>query len=178
MNRRSVWSRLVGGLALSFLLAACAGPASPLAPGSAASFSGADLAVATTEISHDPPPDEVFIDENPCTNEDTEVTFHFLHYVERLTLDGAGGSHLQISGVLEVTTDDGFSGHGQYIVERASVTAGGVEQNTPTKLSVTLGNGTGQRVVVHILAHLVIVDGEVVVDFEIERIECRGKPVA
>lgn len=165
------------GLALSFLVAACAGPASPLAPDSAASFSGADLAAATTETSHERPDDFVETDLNPCTGEEIEITFHYLQYVEHFTSDGAGGGHFQLSGVLEVTTDDGFSGRGQ-IRARESLPAGVVGQFAEFELSVTLGNGTGQRVVVHILTHLVVVDGEVVVDVEVESIECLGKPVA
>jgi hypothetical protein len=176
MNRRNVWSRLVGGLALSFMVAACAGPASPLAPDSAASFSGSDLAAATSETSHEPPDDFVETDTNPCTGEETEITYHFLQYVEHFTGDGAGGGHIEGSAVIEVTTADGFSGRAHFRFSE-SLTAGDVEQHAEA-FSITVGNGTGQRIAVHGIFHIVIVDGEVVVDFESGSEECLGKPVA
>jgi hypothetical protein len=177
MSRRVVWVHLVCGSALSLAVAACAEPGqrSPLEPDTAASFSGSSLAAATSETSHELPSNEVFTDTNPCTGEQTEVTFHYLQYVSHLTEDGKGGVHAETSGVLEVTTDDGFSGRGQ-IRTRDSWSAGDVFQEG-FGLSVTLSNGTGQRVVVHIVGHLVIVDGVPTVDLAIESLECKGKPV-
>lgn len=177
MNRRIVWLRIVGGFALSFLVAACADPGKqslPLAPDTAASFSESSLAAATSETSHTPPPDEVESGINPCTGDPSNVTYHFLQFVEHFTEDGAGGVHLEASGVLEVTTDDGFSGRGHFR-GRFSVPASGVSQDA-SGASVTLGNGTGQRVVFHAVAHLVIVDGVPIVDLDIESAECQGKP--
>ena len=74
-----------------------------------------------------------------------------------------------------MTTDDGFSGRGE-TGTRESWSAGDVSQEG-FGLSVTLGNGTGQRLVVHIVGHLVIVDGVPTVELEIESLECQGKPV-
>jgi hypothetical protein len=178
MTRRGVWLHLVCGSALSVAVASCAGPGqrSPLAPDTAAPFSESSLAAATSETSHEVPADEVFTDTNPCTGESVEVTFHYLQYVAHSTEDGKGGVHAETSGVLEVTTDDGFSGRGQ-VRARNSWSAGDVSQEG-FGLSVTLGNGTGQRVVVHIVGHLVIVDGVPTVELEIESLECQGKPVA
>lgn len=155
----------------------CAQTSSPTSPSSSASSAvpaGSSLAAATSETSHTLPPDEVFTDINPCTGELIEVTFHYLQFVSHFTEDGAGGVHFGMSGVLEVTTDDGFSGRGQ-IRGRFSGPASDVSQEA-FGLSVTLGNGTGKRVVVHIVGHLVIVDGVPIVDLEIESLECQGKP--
>jgi hypothetical protein len=149
-------------------------PTSPSSSASSAVPAGSFLAAATSETSHTLPPDEVFTDINPCTGDPTEVTFHYLQFVAHFTEDGAGGLHSATSGVLEVTTDDGFSGRGQ-VRTRFSGPASDVSQEA-FGLSVTLGNGTGQRIVVHIVAHLVIVDGVPIVDLEIESIECQGKP--
>jgi hypothetical protein len=177
MSRRSVWVHLVCGSALSVVVAACAGPGqrSPSAPDTAAPFSGSSLAAATSETTHELPSDEVFTDTNPCTGESAEITFHYLHYVAHVTEDGKGGVHAETSGVLEVTTDDGFSGRGQ-IRGRNSWSAGDVSQEG-FGLSVTLSNGTGRRLVVHIVGHFVIVDGVPTVDLSIESLECQGKPV-
>jgi hypothetical protein len=155
----------------------CAQTSSPTSPSSSASsavLAGSSLAAATSETSHTLPPDEVDTDINPCTGDPTDITFHYLQFVSHSTEDGAGGLHFEASGVLEVTTDDGFSGRGQ-LRTRSSGPASDVSQEA-FGLSVTLGNGTGQRVVVHIVGHLVIVDGVPIVDLGIESIECQGKP--
>ena len=155
----------------------CAQTSSPTSPSSSASSAvpaGSSLAAATSETSHTLPPDEVFIDINSCTGDPTEITFHYLQFVSHLTDDGAGGLHFQASGVLEVTTDDGFSGRGE-VRGRFAGPASDVSQEA-FGLSVTAGNGTGQRLVVHVVQHFVIVDGVPIVDLEIESIECQGKP--
>jgi hypothetical protein len=43
--------------------------------------------------------------------------------------------------------------------------------------SATLTNGSGQRVLVTVAAHLTLVDGEVTVDHAIDSVRCVGKPV-
>jgi hypothetical protein len=75
-----------------------------------------------------------------------------------------------------VSTSDGFRGRGTFSFTGAN-SIGGNMQIDSQRQSVTLGNETGERVVLHGVATNVRVNGGVThVDLEKFSLECVGKP--
>jgi hypothetical protein len=130
-------------------------------------------------VDHTLPPD-VIIPNVPsiCPGGLVTVTLHFVKFIYHETLDATGGGHFNTTSVFELTTSDGFSGHG-HITMGGKFGPGhsGIEQQRFTE-TITAGDGSGQRVVVHHVMHVVFKDGVPIVEFAIDRIECLGKPVA
>lgn len=123
---------------------------------------------------HDVPPDETFTDVNPCTGQPTTITQHYTKFVLREGPDGAGGFHVTGTAVGTVTTADGFSGRFTFWFG-FNGNASGTSAETFTN-SNTLGNGSGQRVLVTVAAHMTFVNGELQVEHELENFKCVGKP--
>ena len=176
MRNRTRLAVIAGGLSL----VACDNPLQhsslPTAP--SAALSG-NVSSGPSQADHTLPPDGSFDVFNPCTGQPTTLTEHYLKFVYHENMDETGGVHFTLTGVIETTTVDGFSG-------RETFWMGGnfgpghsdIEEQTGT-LSNTLGNGSGQRIVVHFLVHIVFKDGvPVVVRDGPPSVECRGKPVA
>jgi hypothetical protein len=67
-------------------------------------------AKALTFTDHTPPPDEMFVDINPCTGSPHTVSLSFKKAVFHVTTDNTGGFH--VTGTVNATasTDDGFAG--------------------------------------------------------------------
>ena len=182
MIRRTVRLSGAAGFALILSAAACSAPgqhsSSPTAPETAMSqsltMSGAQSALRSV-TSHDLPPDDTVSVTNPCTGEDTLLTSHFVQWTEHSNDNPAGGGQDLITAVVELTTTDGFSGQ-QTI--HFQIRGGGGVGMLSNQVDATLGNGTGQRVVVHIIFRMVSKDGVLIVEIDRESIECQGKPVA
>lgn len=131
--------------------------------------------VANAANDHTLPPAEVFEDINPCTGELTTITETFQKSVFHISEDGTGGIHITGTAVLTVETADGFSGRETFWF--------GANLNSDMDIvtftfSATLGDGSGQRVVIHGVAHITFVNGEHKVTFENESFECLGRPAA
>jgi hypothetical protein len=138
-----------------------------------ASLVSAGAALADPAV-HEVPPDDVFVDVNPCTGELTTITNSFKSFVIREGTDAAGGFHVTGTGVGTITTADGFSGRFTFWFGFNS-TKSGTTIETFTN-SNTLGNGTGQRILVTVAFHVTIVSGEVTVEREHVNFRCVGKP--
>lgn len=123
---------------------------------------------------HELPPDDVFQDVNPCTGQVTTITQHFTKFVVREGADAAGGFHVTGTGVGTLTTADGFAGRFTFWFG-FNGTASGTSVDTFTN-SNTLTNGSGQRVLVTVAAHVTSVDGEITVEHELVNFKCVGKP--
>jgi hypothetical protein len=151
----------IGALVVALLLAA-------------ASYTGAGIASAANE--HDLPPPEVFMDTNPCTGDLVEITETFKKAVFHSSEDANGGFHVTGTLVADIETEDGFSGRSTL---RFSENGSGDASHFVGSFtySATLGNGSGQRVVVHTSGHITVANGEVKVEHESFSLECRGKPV-
>ncbi len=136
-------------------------------------LSGAGVALAAND--HTVPPPDVFDDINPCTGDEVEITQTYTKAVFHLSEDAHGGFHFTGTFSGTIATEDGYSG-------RFTFWFGGNESSDFSHsvgtftFSATLGNGTGQRVVVHELGHVTIVDGDIVVEIENSSLECKGKP--
>lgn len=180
-------ARLFAPAAFALMLAAvaCSTPgqhaSSPTAPEAAISQSlmgsGAQSALRSV-TSHDLPPDDSEIIHNPCTGEDTLLTFHFVQWTEHFNDNPAGGGQDLITAVIELTTADGFSGQQTTQFQIRGGGGGSDIGMLSDQINATLGNGTGQRVVIHIVFRMVSKDGVPIVAIDRERIECQGKPVA
>jgi hypothetical protein len=123
---------------------------------------------------HEVPPDDVFVDVNPCTGQLTTITNSFKSFVIREGTDAAGGFHVTGTGVGTITTADGFSGRFTFWFG-FNATKSGTTVETFTN-SNTLGNGSGQRVLVTVAFHVTVVNGEVRVEHEHVNFTCVGKP--
>ena len=184
MSQRT--ARLFAAAASALILAAvaCSTPgqhsSSPTAPEAAVSQSlagGAHSALRSV-TSHDLPPDDSEIVTNPCTGEDTLLTFHFVQWTEHVNDNPAGGGQDLITAVVELTTSDGFSGQETTVFQIRGGGGGSDIGMLSDQINATLGNGTGQRVVLHIVFRQVSKDGVTIVEIDRESLECRGKPVA
>lgn len=144
---------LLGALAAALTLAAAATAASPAMK--------IDL------------PDESFTDLNPCTGATVTVTFHYTTFVIREGGDANGGAHVTGTGTGTATTSDGFSGRFTFWFG-GNVRPDGSFNETFTQ-SATLGDGTGARVLVTVVTHVTIANGEVRVEFERANSRCLGK---
>jgi hypothetical protein len=169
----------------------CAQPSSPTSPSSlalsavpngglvnpASAPATGNLTAAAAD--HTLPPDVIIPDvPSICPGGPVTVTLHFVQFIYHENLDATGGGHFTSTGVFEITTSDGFSGRGR-ISMGGNFGPGhsGIAEQTFTE-TVTAGDGSGQRVVVHHVMHVVFKDGVPIVEFAIDRIECLGKPVA
>lgn len=123
---------------------------------------------------HDVPPDETFTDVNPCTGQLTTITQHYTKFVIREGADAAGGFHVTGTAVGTLTTADGFAGRFTFWFG-FNGTQSGTSVETFTN-SNTLGNGSGQRVLVTIAAHVTSVNGVITVEHELVNFKCVGKP--
>jgi hypothetical protein len=119
-------------------------------------------------------PDDVFTDVNPCTGQETTITQSFKSFVLREGADAAGGFHVTGTGVGTVTTTDGFSGRFTFWFGFNGASSG-TEEETFTN-SNTLGNGSGQRVVITVVSHVTFANGVVRVEHEFGNFKCVGKP--
>ena len=166
----------------------CAQTSSPTSPSSSAvpndgvitaTRSSATDSRTAAAVDHTLPPD-VIIPNVPsiCPGGLVTVTLHFVKFTYHETLDATGGGHFNTTSVFELTTSDGFSGPG-HITMGGKFGPGhsGIEQQRFNE-TITPGDGSGQRVVVHHVLHVVVKDGVPIVDFAIDRLECLGKPVA
>jgi hypothetical protein len=185
MSQRT--ARLSAATAFALMLAAvgCSTPgqrsSSPTAPEAAISQSltgsGAQ-SVRPSSTSHERPPDDSEIITNPCTGEDTLLTFHFLQWTEHSNDNPAGGGQDLISAVIELTTSDGFSGQQTTQFQIRGGGGGSDIGMLSDQINATLGNGTGQRVVIHIVFRMVSKDGVLIVEVDRASFECQGRPVA
>jgi hypothetical protein len=165
--------------------AACTAPgqhSSPTAPEAAISQS---LSVAGPQsglrafTDHDLPPDDAeFNDTNPCTGNNITLFVHFLQFTEHFNENHAGGGQDVVTAVVELTTSDGFTGQQTMHFQIRESGGNGNVFLESEQANATLGNGTGQRVVLHFVGRIVVVDGQLVVEIDQESLECRGKPVA
>lgn len=185
MIRRTIRLSGAAGFALILSAAACSAPgqhsSSPVAPEAAMSqsltISGAHAAVQSV-TSHDLPSDFSETVTNPCTGEDTLLTYHFVKFIEHSNENPAGGGQDFVTAVIELTTSDGFSGQETFHFQIRGGGGGSGVGMLSDQENATLGNGTGQRVVVHGVFRLVSKDGNLIVEIDHESIECLGKPVA
>jgi hypothetical protein len=169
----------------------CAQPSSPTSPSSLAASAlpngglvNPGSASATGNLTaaaadHTLPPD-VIIPNVPsiCPGGLVTVTLRFVHFTYHETLDATGGGRFTSTADFEITTSDGFSGRGH--ISMSGTLGPGHSGITQQRFNETLtaGDGSGQRVVVHHVMHLVVNDGVPIVDLKVDRIECLGKPVA
>lgn len=157
----------VGGL----FVVGCSQPVSPTSNG-LASLGSSVGPIAVTN--HDLPPDEVEDPgPNPWTGALTTLTIHFVKFVERLETDASGAQHHTVGGVAELSTSDGFSGKATF---HFTGYADGLEVDHEVN-SLVLDNDSGQTIVARFLRQEVREDGNIHVDFEVEFVECRGKPI-
>jgi hypothetical protein len=185
MSQRTARFSAPAAFALVLGAVACSTPGqhslSPTAPEAAISQSltgsGAQSALRSV-TSHDLPPDDSEIVHNPCTGEDTLLTFHFVQWTEHFNANPAGGGQDLIAAVIELTTSDGFSGQQTTQFQIRGGGGGSDIGMLSDQIAATLGNGTGQRVVIHIVLRIVSKDGVPIVEIDRESIECQGKPVA
>jgi hypothetical protein len=185
MAQRTARFSAPAAFALMLAAVACSTPgqhsSSPTAPGAALSLSltgsGAQSALQSV-TSHDLPPDDSEIVHNPCTGGDTLLTFHFVQWTEHFNANPAGGGQDLITAVIELTTSDGFSGRQTTQFQLRGGGGGSDIGMLSDQINATLGNGTGQRVVVHIVLRMVSKDGVAIVEIDRESIECQGKPAA
>jgi hypothetical protein len=136
-------------------------------------FAGGGIASAAND--HSLPPPEVFTDINPCTGDEVEITETYKKAVFHFSEDANGGFHVTGTLIAEIETEDGYSGRSTvWFGENGS---GDASHFVSTfTYSATLGNGSGQRVVVHTTGHITVVDGDIVVEHENFIFECKGKP--
>ena len=185
MKRSSANVYLVGGFFLSLVASACGNPdqqlPSPTAPSATLSGNrsvGASQSLGSSLTYHTLPPDQSFNVVSACTGLPITLFAHPVQWLYHENLDATGGGHFTLTGVIELTTSDGFRG-------RETVSIGGnfgpahsgIEEQRFTD-SETLGDGSGQRVVVHISMYVVFKDGVPVLERDRFSLECRGKPVA
>jgi hypothetical protein len=183
MKRSIVSVYLVGGFLLSLVASACDNPrqqsSSPTAPSATHSGNlslGASQSSARSLTDHTLPPDQSFNVVNPCTGLPSTLTAHPVEWLYHENMDATGGGHFTLTGVIRLTLD-GFSG-------RETVSIGGnfgpghsgiAEQRFTD--SETLGDGSAQRIVVHISMYIVFKDGVPVLERDSFSVECVGKPV-
>jgi hypothetical protein len=134
---------------------------------------GGGVALAAND--HTVPPPDVFSDVNPCNGNTVTITQTYKNSVIHFSEDANGGGHFTGTMNGTITTDDGYSGRFTvWFGENAS--ADGSHDVNGFTFSATLGNGSGQHVVVHETGHLTVVGGDIVVSFDKPSAECTGKP--
>ncbi len=185
MKRSIVSVYLVGGFLLSLVASACDNPrqqsSSPIAPSATHSGNvsmGAWQSSGRSLTDHTLPPPQNFDVFDPCSGTPDVLTAHPVEWLYHENLDATGGGHFTLTGVIELTTSHGFSG-------RETVSFGGnfgpghsgIEEHT-FRDSNTLGDGSGQRIVVIDGMHSLFKDGVPVVQHDSFSLECLGKPVA
>jgi hypothetical protein len=146
----------------------------------AAGVLGAMAVLGTTAFAandHTVPMPDTFSDINPCTGDVVMITETYTKSVMHESTDANGGAHFTGTLVATLETSDGFSGR-QTIWFGDNASGDGSHDVNSFTFSATLGNGSGQRVVIHENAHMTIVDGNPVVVRDSASFECRGKPNA
>jgi hypothetical protein len=126
---------------------------------------------------HTVPPPDVFVDANPCTGLDTTITQTYSKAVSHFSMDANGGEHFTGTLVGTIETADGYSG--RFTIWFGDNVSGDGEHSVSSfTFSSTLGNDSGQRIVIHQVGHVTFVDGALVVEIDNSSFECRGMPAA
>ena len=116
---------------------------------------------------------------NPCTNSPTTLSLHYLQYVSHTTVDRAGGIHFDFSAVIDVHTDDGFSGRAAIHIATILDPKSGIEGNPAVNhASFTLRNALMQVVTVDYVFRVLLKDGDPIVELDHQHLSCQGIPVA
>jgi hypothetical protein len=174
MHVRVAFVAVALAVGISFV-AACGQTASPTSPASPF-LARTSQSLTTSSVDQTPPPDESLPIDNPCTGSSTTATVHWIKYVSRSETDATGGQHTTITGVIQLSTSDGFSGRGAVHFTGAE-DPGGQEFEIDVEInSAVVGNGTGQRILVHLRAVNVRREGITFVQFETSSLECVGRP--
>jgi len=129
----------------------------------------------TLANTQNPPPPFSFTAPSPCTGLPVVVTLAAESASEHQSRDKTGRLHYSATLQGTVSSSDGFSGHFATPVTYKE-SADGRSWSTTTQLNQSLGDGSGQRIVIHSLMQVKVENGTLTFSIEKTHLACVGTP--